>query len=112
MSVLAEYGVVPQAESGRRDISNDDKSMYRRVYPGDIVYNTMRMWQGVSARSSLFGIVSPAYTVCVPSDDVDSQFLASLLQLPQLIAAFKEGHSKPGAVVLKTSRAVTVRNTS
>lgn len=89
LSVLAGRGVVPQTQSGRRDVSNDDKSMYRRVHPGDIVYNTMRMWQGVSAISPLFGIVSPAYTVCQPAIGVDGRFLAHVLQLPEKIAAFR-----------------------
>ena len=60
LSVTATRGVVPQAEAGRRDISNADKSAYWRVFPGDIAYNSMRMWQGVSGRSEYFGIVSPA----------------------------------------------------
>jgi type I restriction enzyme S subunit len=93
LSVTADRGVVPQEESGRRDRSSDNKRAYWRVYPGDIVYNTMRMWQGVSARSPHFGIVSPAYTVCSPQEGIDSRFLAYVLKLPQHIAAFKN-HSQ------------------
>jgi restriction endonuclease S subunit len=89
LSVTADQGVVPQNETGRRDISNDDKSAYRRVYKDDIVYNTMRMWQGVSARSSYFGIVSPAYTVCSPMDEIDARFMAQLLHLPRYVQLFK-----------------------
>ncbi|MFY1685005.1 restriction endonuclease subunit S [Micromonospora sp. WMMD730] len=89
LSVLAGRGVVPQHESGRRDISSADKTAYRRVHSGDIVYNTMRMWQGVSARSNLSGIVSPAYTVCRPAKGVDTRFVAHLLRLPRLITEFK-----------------------
>ncbi len=63
--------------------------MYRRVYPGDIVYNTMRMWQGASARSDYFGIVSPAYTVCQPVDPSASQYLAYALKLPEHVALFR-----------------------
>ena len=37
----------------------------------------MRMWQGVSAVSSLEGIVSPAYTICIPGDTVDVRFRPS-----------------------------------
>ncbi len=89
LSVTFDRGVVPQSESGRRDTSNDDKSAYHRVYPGDIVYNTMRMWQGVSARSPYFGIVSPAYTVCKPTSDLDTRFMAYVLRLPQHVSSFK-----------------------
>jgi type I restriction enzyme, S subunit len=89
LSVTNDRGVVPQAESGRRDISSMNKFAYWRVYPGDIVYNTMRMWQGVSARSDYFGIVSPAYTVCSTLPGTDSRFMAHVLRLPQSIAKFK-----------------------
>ena len=89
LSVTGGRGVVPQAESGRRDVSSANKWAYWRVYPGDIVYNTMRMWQGVSARSDYFGIVSPAYTVCSPQSGVDSHFLSHVLKLPSFISAFK-----------------------
>jgi type I restriction enzyme S subunit len=89
LSVTASRGVVLHGEAGRRDISNADKSAYWRVYPGDIAYNSMRMWQGVSGRSAYFGIVSPAYTVCAPRPSCVSEFIAHLLKHPSSIAAFK-----------------------
>jgi len=64
LSVTRDRGIIPQNESDKKDTSNSDKSKYLRIYPNDIVYNTMRMWQGVSAVSRLQGLVSPAYTVC------------------------------------------------
>ncbi|MFH8935001.1 restriction endonuclease subunit S [Streptomyces griseosporeus] len=88
LSVTQMRGVIPQAEVGRRDSSSEEKGNYWQVFPGDIVYNTMRMWQGVSGRSNLFGIVSPAYTVCEPSEEVDSRFLAHLFKHPDSIAEF------------------------
>jgi type I restriction enzyme, S subunit len=91
LSVTASRGVVRQAEAGRRDISSDNKSNYRVVKAGDIVYNTMRMWQGVSGESRYDGIVSPAYTVCTPTADVDSRFIAYLLKLDQLVQKFARG---------------------
>ncbi len=89
LSVTASQGVVLQAEAGRRDISNADKSAYWRVFPGDVAYNSMRMWQGVSGRSDYFGIVSPAYTVCTPTSLCDSAFVSHLLKHPPSVAAFK-----------------------
>ena len=88
LSVTQTRGVIRQEEVGRRDSSNDDKSSYWRVESGDIVYNTMRMWQGVSGRSDLHGIVSPAYTVCEPIGPVDSRFLAYLFKAPESISRF------------------------
>src|SRR5579864_9615436 len=88
LSVTQDRGVVRQIDAGRRDISSDDKSAYWRVYPGDIVYNTMRMWQGVVGRSDFEGIVSPAYTVCRPTSLVDTRFLAYKLKHPAMITEF------------------------
>ena len=65
LSVTGSRGVIPHSEIDRKDSSAEDKSKYKRIAPGDIGYNTMRMWQGVSALSCLEGIVSPAYTICV-----------------------------------------------
>ena len=61
LSISRGEGIIPRDDSGRIDTSNEDKSAYLRICPGDIGYNTMRMWQGVSALSALEGIVSPAY---------------------------------------------------
>jgi type I restriction enzyme, S subunit len=88
LSVTRDRGVVRQAEAGRRDISSDDKSSYWRVHPGDIVYNTMRMWQGVVGRSEFEGIVSPAYTVCQVAPIADSRFLAYKLKHSEMISSF------------------------
>ena len=46
MSLTDECGLVPQQETNKKDNSNTNKSKYLRVCEGDIVYNTMRMWQG------------------------------------------------------------------
>ena len=88
LSVTADRGVIRQSESGRRDSSSADKSLYWDVHPGDVVYNTMRMWQGVSGVAGETGIVSPAYTVCEPVGGVSSDFLRWLLKEPGLVGKF------------------------
>jgi len=88
LSVTQDNGVVPQAEAGRRNISSTNKQTYWRVYPGDVVYNTMRMWQGASGCSAHFGIVSPAYTVCEPATGVLPRYVAYLLKHPDYTAKF------------------------
>ena len=88
LSITAKKGVINRDDVGRKDSSNEDKSKYRRICPGDIGYNTMRMWQGVSALSSLEGIVSPAYTIVVPRDGIDAEFMSYLFQLPRTIHDF------------------------
>lgn len=63
LSVTTNSGVSQQISSNKRDISSINKSNYKVVYINDIVYNTMRMWQGASGVSQYVGFVSPAYTV-------------------------------------------------
>mgnify|MGYP000492318539 CR=1 FL=1 len=85
---VSKEGVHSQSTSDKRDISNKDKSKYKRVCKGDIAYNTMRMWQGRSALSSLEGIVSPAYTILSPKKDTSSRFFAYLFKLPEVVHLF------------------------
>lgn len=88
LSITNGDGVIPRDETNRKDSSNEDKSKYLRICPGDIGYNTMRMWQGVSALSTLEGIVSPAYTVCIMGEKLYPQFVAYLFKMPFLIHRF------------------------
>jgi type I restriction enzyme S subunit len=88
LSITGDKGVIYQSESDKRDISNEDKSKYKRICPNDIGYNTMRMWQGRSALSELEGIVSPAYTIVTPKDNIDVRFMAMLIQQPRIVYSF------------------------
>lgn len=88
LSVTGDRGVIPRDQLKKRDTSNADKSKYKRVAPGDIAYNTMRMWQGVSALSSLEGIISPAYTVAVPTPRIDGGFAKHLFKFPPVVHLF------------------------
>lgn len=85
---IGQQGVYPQTDSNKRDISNADKSKYKRIVPGDIGYNTMRMWQGRSALSSLEGIVSPAYTILVPKNNVNPYYFSILFKTSKLTNLF------------------------
>lgn len=88
LSITGNEGVVLRSDLDRKDTSSEDKSKYLRICPGDIGYNTMRMWQGVSALSRHEGIVSPAYTVCIPGPDIDGRFASYLFKLPAVIHLF------------------------
>jgi type I restriction enzyme, S subunit len=89
LSITSDRGVMRREDTDRKDSSSEDKSPYKRIVPGDIGYNTMRMWQGVSALSYLEGIVSPAYTVCKPNGRlVDGEFVAQLFKLPSVVQMF------------------------
>jgi type I restriction enzyme S subunit len=88
VAITGENGVVRRDDLVRRDTSNDDKSKYLRICPGDIGYNTMRMWQGVCGLSKLEGIVSPAYTIVTPTEQVDGEFMSLLFKSPAVINLF------------------------
>ncbi|MCL4778868.1 MAG: restriction endonuclease subunit S [Gammaproteobacteria bacterium] len=88
LSITREEGVVPRDCLDRKDTASEDKSKYLRICPGDIGYNTMRMWQGVSALSRHEGVVSPAYTVCIPGPEIDGTFASYLFKLPEVVHLF------------------------
>jgi type I restriction enzyme, S subunit len=89
LSLIDKEGIIPQEESNRKNNSNSDKSKYLRVVPGDIVYNTMRMWEGRSALAGMEGLVSPAYTVCEPQSGIHSLLFSYYFKTPQLIKHFR-----------------------
>jgi type I restriction enzyme S subunit len=88
LSITADRGIVYRDDLAKKDTSPEDKGKYKRIVPGDIGYNTMRMWQGVSALSSIEGIVSPAYTVVIPGPEMSGEFAAYLFKLPETIHLF------------------------
>jgi type I restriction enzyme, S subunit len=89
LAITGNRGVIPASEIERKDSSSADKSKYKRIAPGDIGYNTMRMWQGVSAVSGLEGIVSPAYTICIPKENVDVRFMGYFFKFSTVINLFR-----------------------
>ena len=88
LSVCDGLGIVPRSQLNAKDNSNEDKSKYLKVCVGDLAYNTMRMWQGRCGVSSYEGIVSPAYTVCVPKDNIDVDYMYYLFKTPHMIHDF------------------------
>lgn len=88
LSITGNEGVIPRSQISRKDSSSKDKSKYLRICKGDIGYNTMRMWQGVSALSNYEGIVSPAYTVLKPTDGVCTKYFAYLFKTEKNIFKF------------------------
>lgn len=90
LSVTQDRGVILQSEDGKKDSSNEDKSKYKRVEIGDIVYNKMRMWQGAVGYSSFNGIVSPAYVVLKPRIKIYTKFFYYLFKTPNYIEQSKK----------------------
>lgn len=88
LAITGGQGVIPRDELELKDNSSEDKSKYKKICVGDIGYNTMRMWQGVSAFSNYEGIVSPAYTILAPNSEIDAKFFAYQFKLPSIIFLF------------------------
>ena len=88
LSVTGTNGVVPRSTIETKDNSSEDKSKYLKICKGDIGYNTMRMWQGVSALSEYEGIVSPAYTILIPSPKISAKYFSYLFKMHAVIFLF------------------------
>lgn len=86
LSVTIAQGVIHQhalLEGGaQKDSSRLDKSDYKLVRPGDVVYNKMRAWQGAAGVSNYRGIVSPAYIVQRPRPGVAPLYFHRVLRIP------------------------------
>lgn len=89
LSVTINNGVIRQIDSDKRNIASKDKSNYKIVQIGDVPYNSMRMWQGAVGNSEYNGIVSPAYTVLVPSTNADSKFFVELFKKNSTLNIFQ-----------------------
>ncbi len=89
LSVTINSGIKKTSDLDRQDNSNEDKSKYKKVCIGDIAYNSMRMWQGASGYSPYEGIVSPAYTVLIPNEKVDSKCVSYLFKSTDMIRMFR-----------------------
>ena len=89
LSVTMNDGVMPRSEIESKDNSSEDKSNYKVVLTGDMVYNSMRMWQGANGISPCDGIVSPAYTVLMPKVPISNGYFAAFFKSPNLINEFR-----------------------
>ena len=89
LSISMSRGVYPTSCSDRKDNSSEDKSNYKHLAVGDIAYNSMRMWQGACGLSSFDGIISPAYTVVIPSAATDGRFLIDLFKTTEMLNTFQ-----------------------
>ena len=63
-----------ESKNIRAKVRIEDKTSYRRVYPGDIVFNMMRAWQGAIGVVKNNGQVSPAYITASSSKKIDGEY--------------------------------------
>ena len=78
---------IADKEKDRVFIRMEDRTKYKRVYPGDLTYNMMRAWQGAFGAVRVDGLVSPAYVVAKPKKTIplDSRYIEALLRTPVAI---------------------------
>jgi type I restriction enzyme S subunit len=76
-------------ELSRKITRSDDRSKYKKVLPGDLVYNMMRAWQGAFGAVTVSGMVSPAYVVARPRAQIRTDFVEQLLRTPQAVETLR-----------------------
>ena len=78
---------IPDEEKDRVVVRSEDRTLYKRVCPGDLAYNMMRAWQGAFGAARVDGMVSPAYVVAKPKMQgiLDSRYVEALLRTPSAI---------------------------
>ena len=78
---VSDYEIADE-DKDRVFVRSEDRTKYKRVYPGDLAYNMMRAWQGAFGAVRVDGMVSPAYVVAKPKKNVelDSRYMEALLR--------------------------------
>lgn len=78
---------IPDEEKDRVVVRSEDRTLYKRVCPGDLAYNMMRAWQGAFGAARVDGMVSPAYVVAKPKKPgiLDSRYVEALLRTSSAI---------------------------
>lgn len=97
LSVSIHHGVSDkerdEEEMDRKVSRSEDRSKYKQVLPGDLVYNMMRAWQGGFGTVTVPGMVSPAYVVARPKSQMNTAYVEHLLRTPQAVEQMRR-HSR------------------
>ena len=75
-------GVTARTEKDVTMFEAVSKEGYKICRTGDLAVNTMWAFMGALGVAKIDGIVSPSYTVYVPSADVDPDYLDMLVRIP------------------------------
>ena len=80
-------------ELDRKVTRIEDRTCYKRVAPGDLVYNMMRAWQGGFGTVTVAGLVSPAYVVARPIKRISTFLVEQQLRTPAAVEEMRR-HSR------------------
>jgi len=81
-------GQLDEEELGKRVKRSAVPTMYKKAIAGDLVFNMMRAWQGAVGCVKTTGMVSPAYIVAVPKEDIDPSYMNYYVQTKIIIDRF------------------------
>lgn len=90
LSVTMGGGIVHRSSLARQSEREVAREKHLRVAPGDIAYNTMRMWQGASGLIREEGYLSPAYTVCRLGSAESAEYWAHCFKSEKMITRFRD----------------------
>lgn len=79
-SVTMDRGLVPRNTLDRQMEADATWDQNRRAVPGDLVYNTMRMWQGAVGEATEECMLSPAYVVLRPKEETAPSFFLRMFE--------------------------------
>ena len=88
LSITLDHGIVDRDSIDRKMETNLLADEHLLGKSGDIAYNMMRMWQGASGLIERDGLLSPAYVVLAPKQEINSRYAAYLFKSPRLIYLF------------------------
>ena len=78
-------GEADEDEIGKRVNRSEDKSLYKRVYEGDLAFNMMRAWQGAIGVVRSSGMISPAYIAAIPNEKIYPPYMNYYMRTEQMI---------------------------
>ena len=93
LSVSEHYGIAPKSEKiadGEFETRAESLDGYKLCEVGDIVMNIMLAWKCSTGRSEYNGIVSPAYCVYRPIQDIDTRYYHYLFRTEIVANLFKQ----------------------
>jgi type I restriction enzyme S subunit len=89
LSMRQASGLVPFSDVSSKRIDPVFLVGYKRTIPNEIVLNRMQASNGMFARTTVTGVVSPDYAVFRPIDSVNTAYLTLLFKTPAMRASFR-----------------------
>jgi type I restriction enzyme S subunit len=83
-------GAEDDQDSSRVRKQMTDRSAYKLTHRGDVVYNTMRAWQGAIGAVKNSGLVSPAYVVLEPTAEMNPEYFELLARTSGYKKSFEQ----------------------